>query len=264
MVPYKVPVGIPGEGAIMEKTSQAVLLIADISGFTKFMRLHTLTTSHARQIIVRLLKALVAASGPPLKVAELEGDAVFFYALIDDDDLPQATDAVKAQILRFFHIFKQEIDALKQVTACVCEACTSVSQLRLKQVVHRGEVALEQIDRFEKLFGLDVIVVHRMLKNTVPSNEYLMMTAPAYTACTDFYNLEPERRTEDFDGVGAVDTLVFYDAALTSALEHLPAETPALSSNIGWKLKMHGRTILELLGLRKREDLSMPLFKSSI
>ena len=239
----------------MEETSPAVLLIADISGFTKFMRLHALTTSHARQIIVRLLKTLVEASEPPLKVAELEGDAVFFFALTTEDELPQAADAVKGQILRFFHVCDREIKALQQFTACVCEACTNVGQLRLKQVVHRGEVAVEQIDRFEKLFGLDVIVVHRMLKNTVPSNEYLMMTDTAYAACTDFYNQEPERRTEAFEGVGEVETLVFYETALTAALEHMPAAEPPppLRKNIGWKLKMHGRTILELVGLRKKD-----------
>ena len=238
----------------MDETSPALLVIADISGFTRFMRLHALTTSHSRQIIVRLLKALVAASGPPLKVAELEGDAVFFYALTTAENLERDAKAVKAQILRFFQVFKDEITGLKQFTACVCEACTNVGQLQLKQVVHQGEVAVEQIDRFEKLFGLDVIVVHRMLKNTVPSNEYLMLTEPAYAACTDFFDLEPEHRTEDFEGIGAVETVVFYETALASALEHMPeASPPALSQNIGWKLKMHGRTILKLLRLRKKE-----------
>jgi hypothetical protein len=57
----------------MSDTTRAVLLLADISGFTKFLKLHTLSTSHARQIIVRLLDALVKVSEPPLKVAELEG-----------------------------------------------------------------------------------------------------------------------------------------------------------------------------------------------
>ncbi len=242
----------------MDETSPALLLIADISGFTRFMRLHALTTSHARQIIVRLLKALVDASQPPLKVAELEGDAVFFFALTTEYELPQAADAVKEQIVRFFQTFKREIEALQQVTACVCEACTNVGQLRLKQVVHRGEVAVEQIDRFEKLFGLDVIIVHRMLKNTVPSNEYLMMTEPVYTACTGFFDQEPERRTEAFEGVGEVETLVFYEPALAAAFEQMPAAPPAplLRKNIGWKLKMHGRTILELVGLRKKEAAS--------
>ncbi len=247
---------------MMNDSSRALLLLADISGFTRFMRLHALTTSHARQIVVRLLKALVAAAGPPLKVAELEGDAVFFYALArDEDDLGRAAAQVKTQILRFFRVFKREIAALEQVTACVCEACTSVGQLRLKQVVHCGEVSVEQIDRFEKLFGLDVIVVHRMLKNSVPSNEYLMLTNPAYAACASFYDLEPEPHVETFEGVGEVATLVFYEPALAAALAHLPEEPPPLprSNTLGWKLKMHGRTILELLGLRKRQEPSLAL-----
>ena len=79
----------------MDETSPALLVIADISGFTRFMRLHTLATSHARQIIVRLLTALVDASRPPLKVAELEGDAVFFYALAPEDGLQETVDMVK-------------------------------------------------------------------------------------------------------------------------------------------------------------------------
>ena len=123
-------------------------------------------------------------------------------------------------------------------------------------MVHQGEVSVEQIDRFEKLFGLDVIVVHRMLKNTVPSNEYLMMTDPAYAACIDFFALEPERRTEEFEGVGAVETLVFYDASLSTALAQAeaPTDPPSAGQNLAWKLKMHGRTILELLGLRRPPD----------
>ncbi len=57
----------------MSGTSKAVLLVADISGFTKFMQMHAVSTSHAKQIVVRLLKSLMKASKPPLKVAELDG-----------------------------------------------------------------------------------------------------------------------------------------------------------------------------------------------
>jgi hypothetical protein len=62
----------------MGADSKAILLVADISGFTKFMKLHAISTSHAKQIIVRLLKSLMKASKPPLKVAELEGDLFSF------------------------------------------------------------------------------------------------------------------------------------------------------------------------------------------
>ncbi|NIO06511.1 MAG: DUF2652 domain-containing protein, partial [Deltaproteobacteria bacterium] len=65
----------------MNDSSRTLLLIADISGFTEFMRLHAMATRHARQIVVRLLRAMIEATGPPLRVAELEGDAVFFYAV---------------------------------------------------------------------------------------------------------------------------------------------------------------------------------------
>jgi hypothetical protein len=39
----------------MSDTSKAILLVADISGFTNFMKLHALSTNHAKQIVVRLL-----------------------------------------------------------------------------------------------------------------------------------------------------------------------------------------------------------------
>lgn len=230
-----------------------VLLIADISGFTRFMRLHALSTSHARQIVVRLLKALVAASQPPLKVAELEGDAVFFYAQATGQDLAQVARKVKTQMLMFFRVFRDEIQALSQIQACVCDACTSVGGLRLKQVVHTGDVSVERIDRFEKLFGLDVIVVHRLLKNSVPASEYVMLTDTAWEAFEGFYALEPERRVEAYEGVGELETLVLYDQDLAPVLAQQPAALQATTriDTLGWKLKMHGRTILELLTGRK-------------
>ena len=71
-----------------EGTTQGILLVSDISGYTDFVRQHTRSASHARQITVRLLRAIVSASSPPLSVAELEGDAVFFYALGSEEEVP--------------------------------------------------------------------------------------------------------------------------------------------------------------------------------
>jgi len=234
----------------MSDTSRAVLLLADISGFTAFMKLHAISTSHARQIIVRLLDALVKASGPPLRVAELEGDAVFFYALADEKQLRAVAERVKAQLPRLFRVFKQEIEALQSVSVCVCEACTTVGNLRLKQVVHTGEVAVERIDRFEKLFGLDVIVVHRMLKNSVPASEYLMLTVPAYAALGDFYMQEPERRVETFEGVGDVETVVFYEDRLARVVaesgDSLPPR-PSRAAVLSFDLRMLLKSIGEIL-----------------
>ncbi len=208
----------------MNETSRALLLIADISGFTEFMRLHALATSHARHIIARLLRALIQASGPPLRVAELEGDAVFFYAVGLDENAEASFEQPKKQILRLFWVFKREIQALQQVPACVCEACTTVGNLRLKQVVHFGEVSIEPIQGFEKLFGFDVIIVHRMLKNRLSSKEYLMITRPAYAAFIDFFALDPEPHSEELEGVGSIDTVVFQEESLAFAFAHVRDE----------------------------------------
>ena len=237
----------------MKDTTQAILLVADISGYTQFLKMHAVSTNHAKQIVVRLLKALIRASKPPLKVAELEGDAVFFYALSSANDIKATTERVKAQILKFFSAFNAEMSALMQTKLCVCDACTKVGELKLKQVVHLGEVAIERIERFEKLFGLDVVVVHRMLKNSVPSHEYVMMTDPVYSNFVDFFGLEPERRTEQFEGVGEVDTLVFYASRLRQTQPYVNAEaaSPSLLSKLGWITKLVSQTLLDLVGLRK-------------
>ncbi len=237
----------------MSDTMRAVLVLADISGFTQFMRLYAISSSHARQIIVRLLDSLVRSSGPPLKVAELEGDAVFFYALATPATVQRVAGEVKAQLPRLFRVFKQQIAALQTVPMCVCDACINVGNLRLKQVVHTGEVAVERIDRFEKLFGLDVIVVHRMLKNTVPAHEYLMLTEPAWDSFGDFYAQTPERRTECFEGVGDVETVVFYEEGLAAVEASLPEAMPPRPSRaaiFGFKLRMTLRSLGELLRSR--------------
>ncbi|MBI3006680.1 MAG: DUF2652 domain-containing protein [Ignavibacteriales bacterium] len=231
------------------ETTQAILLVADISGYTSFMRRHAIATSHAKQIIVRLLKAIMKASRPPLKVAELEGDAVFFYALAVERNGKTVAREVKEQILDFFSTFKNEAKLLSRIRACDCEACSAVQNLKLKIAIHIGEVAIEQIAQFEKLFGLDVILLHRMLKNSVPSHEYIMMTEPLYRAFGDFYGLKAERYTEVFGEIGEVETLVFYP---TLYLNHTQerTETKRLSTydRLSWMLSVRLRTFLQMIG----------------
>ncbi|MFN0159055.1 MAG: DUF2652 domain-containing protein [Bacteroidota bacterium] len=237
----------------MSDTTKAVLLVADISGFTNFMRQHVISVNHAKQIVIRLLKSLMQTARPPLKVAELEGDAVFFYALSSEKDMEKVTTQVKEQMVKFFAAFKKEMDAINNVKTCVCDACDHVHDLKLKQVVHVGEVAVEKIDRFEKLFGMDVILVHRMLKNSVPSKEYVMMTNPVYERIHDFYGLEPERRLESFEGVGDVETLVFYPAQLPHRAEEAESVTqPAsFSEKTSWRMWLSLGFVLDFLRISR-------------
>src|SRR5574342_1110936 len=133
--------------AFQPGTCYALLVLADISGFTKFMKLHAITVTHAKQIIVKLLESIVSTATPPLKLIEIEGDAVFFYAACyeNESELDQHIAAVKTQIIGFFRAFYQTMLELCDLQLCICEACAGVKNLRLKVVLHAGEVAVEHI-----------------------------------------------------------------------------------------------------------------------
>ena len=238
-----------------EGTTQGILLVSDISGYTDFVRQHTRSASHARQITVRLLKAIVSASSPPLSVAELEGDAVFFYALGSEEEVPGLAKQVKDQIPRLFRAFAKELKVLSSGPKCSCDACAGIGALRLKQVVHAGEVAVEKIGRFEKLFGLAVIIVHRMLKNSVPAREYLMVSESAFSTFNGFFGLEPERRVMELEGVGEHQMMVFYADQLASVQEQLdneegPIPDPSLFQVLSWKLSVALRTLVDMVTRR--------------
>jgi len=231
----------------MSKETRAILLVADISGFTKFMKSHIISISHAKQVIVRLLKAIIKSSRSPLKIAELEGDAVFYYAACNEKNLEKIVAEVKLQMIRFFNSFSDEIDILTGLDACSCEACMKTKDLKLKIVVHIGNIYFEKLNRTEKLFGLDVIVVHRMLKNSVPSKEYVMMTEEAHSDFVDFYGLEGERFREDLEGIGELDMLVFYPEKIPDmkTAEKSEKRPYSLIERFVWKTTLTKNTVLD-------------------
>ena len=138
---------------------RALLLLADIVGYTTFMRLHRINLAHSQDITQRLLEAMVDAV-PSLRLVEIEGDAVFLYAP-DEAEFLELSLAMH----RAFHARQQWMVARNM---CACEACKQVGTLRVKFVAHVGEVATQTIKKRTKLVGIDVIAAHRMLKNSVP------------------------------------------------------------------------------------------------
>jgi hypothetical protein len=185
-------------------------------------------------------------------VGELEGDAVFFHALGNAEELPELAKQVKEQIPRLFRAFTKGMKILSSRPQCSCEACSSIEELRLKQVVHAGEVAVEQIDRFEKLFGLDVIIVHRMLKNSVPAREYLMLSEPAFSNFGGFFDLEPENRMEELEGVGEMPMKVYYADQLQTVQRDLakregPIPDPSRFAILQWKVGVLARTMVDVI-----------------
>ena len=59
-------------------SERAVLLIADIGGYTEYMRSHRMSLAHAEVYSARLLEG--HRRGPRLRPDEIEGDAAFLSA----------------------------------------------------------------------------------------------------------------------------------------------------------------------------------------
>ena len=156
-----------------------LMLIADIAGYTRFMKFHNASLAHAQEIVARLLEVVIDAAGPSLRLAKLEGDAAFFYmpAPRDGQVRPALVAGHAAAIYRAFHARAAD---LRVNTLCPCDGCQQAGNLKIKLVGHLGGVAMQKVKQLTELAGVDVIVVHRMLKNAVPVPEYLLMTPPVH------------------------------------------------------------------------------------
>lgn len=155
------------------------LLIADIAGYTRFMNFHRTSLAHAQQIVAQLLEAVIDAARARLKLAKLEGDAAFFflpYPAGAEPDLAFVAEQAAA-IYRAFHARSSD---LRVNTLCRCDGCRQAGNLKIKLVGHFGEAAVQKVKKLTELAGVDVIIVHRLLKNTVPVPEYLLMTEPVH------------------------------------------------------------------------------------
>ncbi|MGB2958565.1 MAG: DUF2652 domain-containing protein, partial [Bacteroidota bacterium] len=80
------------------------LVLADISGYTRFIRWHKTSLLHAERIIGELLESVIEESDHPLILHELEGDAVTFYA--ESDGSPERARDILQQVQRFITSFR--------------------------------------------------------------------------------------------------------------------------------------------------------------
>lgn len=149
---------------------KAVLFIPDISGFTEFV--HHTDIKHSGHIISELLEILIDANNSGLELAEIEGDALFFYKLCDTADGSQIKNQIRAMYLAFHtHLKRYEYERI-----CQCGACSSAYNLEIKFIVHFGEIDFIKVKESHKPYGSNVIQVHRLLKNAVPASEYALFT----------------------------------------------------------------------------------------
>lgn len=145
-----------------DSVSQGYLLLADISGYTAFLTGTEL--EHAHAIIRELTKLIRERLAPPMRFVKLEGDAVFCYA--DAVTFADGERFVELIEVCYFNFANQLLDMTRETT-CRCDACRAIPTLGLKFVTHFGSFMVERDDGREDLAGPDVILAHRLLKNSI-------------------------------------------------------------------------------------------------
>ena len=190
---------------------KVALVIVDISGYTRFIRAQKLSAIHAEEIIFELLEAVINHATYPLTLNKLEGDAAFLYAEVNAENQVDVAKDVARQVREFFRVFYDRAHTLSHERAdCHCDACERIFDLRLKAILHFGEAVFRKIRQFDEMAGEDVILIHQLLKNSIPSHEYIMMTESFHQLAGDYDDLQPEIRQESCDFMDEVTVHVSY------------------------------------------------------
>ena len=72
----------------------------------------------------------------------------------------------------------------------------------MKFVAHIGDVVKQTVAKRTSLAGLDVVLVHRMLKNSVPIREYVLVTAPVLERLPAEVQEQAAPIDEELEGIG--------------------------------------------------------------
>jgi D-serine deaminase-like pyridoxal phosphate-dependent protein len=118
---------------VADGTTDALLVIADIGGYTRFMTLHRTSLAHAQENTSRLLDAIIDAA-PDLELSGLEGDAAFLYATEPSaDEITRSLAGLASAMHRAFHDEQQRLEVLR---ICWCDGCKQTGKLTVKVVAH--------------------------------------------------------------------------------------------------------------------------------
>lgn len=186
----------------MASTERGPLLIADISGYTKFVG--GVELEHGAAIVADLLGVAVEQLAAVATLAKLEGDAAFCAGT----SLP-SEDGLMAALFGCYDAFRRRLRDAAHLTTCSCAACSAMSSLDLKIVVHSGEYLIHRVAGSSELTGSDVILVHRLLKNSVSERGYALFTdAIVRDAALPVTEWGCRPQQEEVDDVGPVEVHV--------------------------------------------------------
>lgn len=191
----------------MTETRHGYLVLADISGYTKYLA--QVELEHAHEILTDLLETIVERFKQVLTISKLEGDAVF--ATIDQENLPRAETLLEL-IENTYAAFRRRLEGSKRSTTCTCRACQSMDTLELKFFVHHGDYIVQNISGIRELVGSDVNLVHRLMKNHITETTnwkaYALFTQTAIER-TRLQLEDLHTQPESYEHLGTIQTQSF-------------------------------------------------------
>jgi hypothetical protein len=87
---------------------------------------------------------------------------------------------------------------------CACDACVRAPELTLKFIAHYGRYSRQRIGATGQVHGVDVIVPHRLAKNSVPSREYILATRALLERLSEAQRAAFVPHTEDTADLGQI------------------------------------------------------------
>lgn len=228
-------------------TARTALLIADIGGYTEYMGSHRMSLAHAEVNTARMLESIIrAARGYDL--VEVEGDAAFLSRRTGSRE-PEAVlgDILQVAVAmhRAFHLERQYVVQ----NLCPCGGCRQARDLKLKFVAHVGDVATQSVHGHSKLVGIDVILVHRLLKNSVAIPEYILLTEELYGTPPASVPDAVSEITPDIEGIGGVHAYVL-DVTDLDGVTPVVRE-PTWRARLGSTLSAVGQGLPYMIGAKK-------------
>lgn len=145
------------------RVRNGLLFIPDISGFTELV--HSTDVLTGKQITFELLSAVIGENDLELNIAEVEGDAILFYRY---GEAPSSCDLAQ-QYAKMAKAFETRLAELQKEFSMPLD-------LSLKVIAHYGPMTEYKIGGFKKLYGEVVVEAHRLLKNSIESDSYLLLT----------------------------------------------------------------------------------------
>ena len=190
-------------GERLRAAERGCLVLADISGYTEYLIGSEL--EHAQDVVGDLMEVVVRNLRPVLQVSKLEGDAVFAYVMAGSYGPSTLLDTIE----QTYFAFRARVRNIVHATSCTCRACERIPMLDLKFFVHDGTFVRSKVARGEELVGGDVVLVHRLAKNSaaeaIGTRGYMLLT----DVCVRTLGLDPEAlelqaHVERYDDVGEI------------------------------------------------------------